>query len=109
MSKDKNESLRGEIHKLALAENTNSQKISNIEESIERIEKTIADIDTTVKSTYVDNHRFEPVKLIAYGMAAGIMISVLAALLNLVVFSTKASVIYSAPSEIQKNVKPQQN
>ncbi len=93
MSKDKDlKDLQREIHNLSLAGNTNSQRITGIEKSIEEIKEGQKEISDEIKATYVTNHRFEPVKLIAYGMAGGVLLCVLGAILGMVVATPKTYV-----------------
>ena len=92
--------LDDKLNTLALAENTNTQKIASIVDDVAEIKGDIARIKSEVTKTkeyiyadvkkeFVTNHRFEPVKLICYGLAGGVFMTVLGAILGTVVMTPK--------------------
>lgn len=69
--------IREKVDQLALSDNTNSVKIANIELKLVTLEELVREEYTTLD-------KFAPVKLIAYGMAGGALLTILGAILALV-------------------------
>jgi hypothetical protein len=53
-------------------------------EKLTRLEVQMSSISSSL-STFVSQHQFEPVKLISYGLAAGVLMTVLGAILMKVI------------------------
>lgn len=70
--------IKEKIEKLSLSDNTNSIKITNIE-------LKLGSLETLIRQEYTTLDKFEPVKLIAYGLAGGALLTILGAILALVI------------------------
>jgi chromosome segregation ATPase len=66
-------------------EKTISSINQNLTESFKSISETIEDFKKEFMEKYVTNEKFEPVKLIVYGLAAGVFMTVLGAVLGKVI------------------------
>jgi len=87
--------ISSEIQKI----DSNGQQLTYLEKNVERIEKNIEkivaqldaikkEINDELKENYVNIDKFEPVKIIVFGIAGMVLIAVLAALLGIVVLPT---------------------
>ena len=94
--------LQKEVDKISIEVqkiDVNEKQLNYLEKNLERIERTVEkvvtqienmkkDIHDEMRDTYVNNDKFEPVKIIVYGIAGVVLLTVLAALLGIVVIPT---------------------
>lgn len=72
----------GQIDSLNAAAGRLEKSVEKIQEKVDRIKDEML---KSVKDEYVNNDRFEPVKLIVFGIAALVFVVVFSALLGLVI------------------------
>ena len=77
--------IKKDVETLGKIDAANAVKIENIETNIEEIKKQLENDRVEVKMTYTTNDRFEPVRLIAYGLVGGVLLTVLGAILGIVI------------------------
>ena len=76
--------LRQEVHECTIQANEFSRRMLKLElesmEKLTRLETQVSLISSSLV-TFVSQHQFAPVKLIAYGLAGGVLTTVLGAIL----------------------------
>jgi len=76
--------LRQEVHECTIQVNEFSRRMLTLEldsmEKLTRLETQVSLISSSLV-TFVSQHQFAPVKLIAYGLAGGVLTTVLGAVL----------------------------
>lgn len=105
------EALEKEVHKLQ----GEIKKLDSLDKDVKRIERTVEKISekidelkdelrAEVKDEYINNDKFEPVKLIVYGLVGLILVTVVSALLSLVVPNITQEKLNPIVSEIVETV-----
>ena len=83
--------LAGKIEALSIACAGNAVELKNMKDDIIALNKSVSDLAEVVKQEYTSLDKFEPVKLIAYGCAGGVLLTVLGALLGILLNSHNGS------------------
>lgn len=96
---DNNDELLEKINDLTIAEAINSQDIKYIKDDTQDIKTSVAVLSKRVEDFYVNQDQFYPVKTMVYGLAGGVLITVLIAILSLIIIPQVMS-----PTNLQNQV-----
>ena len=93
------------LNELATSEALNSKDVEYIKEEVKDVKVSLNNLAQRVEEFYVNQDQFWPVKTMVYGLAGGILLTVLVAMMTLIIIS-HTGVVHGNESTVAPSVLP---